>query len=363
MTIKIDKSSWSRAKFGDVVENTNRTIKNPIESGIDKFIGLEHLDSGELKIKRFGDTVDGVTFTKFVSPGQTLFGKRRAYQKKVAFAEFNAVCSGDILAFSAIPGLLAEEFLPFVVMSEGFFNRALSTSAGSLSPRTRWTDLAKFEFLLPPLDQQKEIAKVFWQFEKYTESLKELISDAMEIKQAFVRKKFDEFQQFDMMYLSKLISLEYGKSLTATSRIPGQYPVVGSTGIVGLHEEFLVEGPVIIVGRKGNAGNVFLIADDCFPIDTAYYVKMISDEVSQEFVFESLKVLDLPNLQESTAIPGLNRNRVYDLMIPVPPESIQEEFSVTLSKISDTILDFQKEMEAAERLKKKLLEALVGDET
>lgn len=186
MTLKIDKSSWSKAKFGDVVDNTNRTIKDPIESGVDKFIGLEHLDSGDLKIKRFGETVDGVTFTKFVSPGQTLFGKRRAYQKKVAFAEFNAVCSGDILAFSARSELLAEEYLPFVVMSEGFFNRALSTSAGSLSPRTRWSDLAKFEFLLPPLDQQKEIAKLFWKVENHKRLLQRELDHLGTVRKSWI---------------------------------------------------------------------------------------------------------------------------------------------------------------------------------
>ena len=82
-----------------------------------------------------------------------------------------------------------------------------------------------------------------------------------------------------------------------------------------------------------------------------------------KFVFECLTMLNLTNLQESTAIPGLNRNRVYDLMIPVPPDNIQEEFSVTLSKLSHTILDFQKEMETVERLKKKLLETLFGDKS
>lgn len=174
MTLAVDKSTWTKVKFGDIVENTNRTIKNPIEAGLDKFIGLEHLDGGELRIRRFGATADGVTFTKLVSPGQTLFGKRRAYQKKVAFADFDAVCSGDILAFSAKPAVLLAEYLPFIVSSEGFFKTALSTSAGSLSPRTRWADLAKFEFLLPLMEEQKKIAELFWKLESHSRQLQNL---------------------------------------------------------------------------------------------------------------------------------------------------------------------------------------------
>jgi type I restriction enzyme S subunit len=174
MNISIDKSTWDKVKFGDVVDNTNETIKNPVDSGIDKFIGLDHLESGDLRIKRFGNTLDGVTFTKLVLPGQTLFGKRRSYQRKVAFADFKAVCSGDILAFSAKPGLILDTYLPFVVSSDSFFAKAIATSAGSLSPRTRWSDLAKFEFLLPPIDIQTEIAKLFWAIESQLEAIEKL---------------------------------------------------------------------------------------------------------------------------------------------------------------------------------------------
>jgi len=363
MSLSIDKSSWETKSFGAMIDSITNRIDNPSESGVDRYVGLEHLDPGSMTVNRWG-TPDQVEATKLIfNKGDVIFGRRRAYQKKVSMADFTGICSAHALVLRGKPGLIDPLFLPVFLSSDIFLDRAIKISVGSLSPTVNWKTLATQEFSFPPIKQQAEIAKVFWQFEKYGESSKKLISAAMEIRQAFLRKKWDEFQQFDMMYLSKLISLEYGKSLTASARIPGPYPVVGSTGIVGLHEEFLVEGPVIIIGRKGNAGNVFLINDDCFPIDTSYYVKMISNEVSQEFVFECLTMLNLPNLQESTAIPGLNRNRVYDLMIPVPPDSIQEEFSVTLSKISNTILDFQKEMEAVERLKQKLLEELFGDES
>ena len=112
---------------------------------------MEHMDPGELGIERWGDVADGTTFTRVVTPGQTLFGKRRAYQRKVAYAEFDAICSGDIYTFEAIDGELVPELLPFLVQSERFFDHALGTSAGSLSPRTNWRDLANFEFDLPPV--------------------------------------------------------------------------------------------------------------------------------------------------------------------------------------------------------------------
>ncbi len=153
MTLDLDRSAWERVRFGDVVRNVNETAKDVGAAGIDRVIALEHLDPpGELQISRWGDVADGTTFTKRVRPPrQTLFGKRRAYQRKAAYAEFEAITSGDILVFEANQAKLLPDLLPFLVQSEPFFAHALDTSAGSLSPRTNWGgDLAKFEFDLPP---------------------------------------------------------------------------------------------------------------------------------------------------------------------------------------------------------------------
>ena len=105
---------------------------------------------------------DGVTFTSVFKPGQVLFGKRRAYQRKVAVADFTGVCSGDIYvlesqdASALLPGLL-----PFICQTDAFFEHAVGTSAGSLSPRTNWKSLADFEFALPPMEVNAMFCGVF----------------------------------------------------------------------------------------------------------------------------------------------------------------------------------------------------------
>lgn len=165
MSLNLDKSMWERVAFGEVVRNVNETVKDAAANDIDRVVAMEHMDPGELKIERWADIAGGTTFTRRVRPGQTLFGKRRAYQRKVAYAEFDAVCSGDIYTFEANEPRMLTEFLPFVVQSDPFFDHALDTSAGSLSPRTNWRDLAHFEFDLPPLDEQKRIADLMWAVE------------------------------------------------------------------------------------------------------------------------------------------------------------------------------------------------------
>lgn len=172
MSLNLDKSTWKRVAFGDVVQNLNVTVRDPASEGIDRIIAMEHLDPGELKIDRWGGVEDGTTFSRRVSPGQTLFGKRRAYQRKAAFAEFDAICSGDILVFQADPQRLLAEMLPFLVQSNGFYDHALGTSAGSLSPRTNWRDLASYEFDLPPLKEQKRIADTMWALEGHRAALR-----------------------------------------------------------------------------------------------------------------------------------------------------------------------------------------------
>jgi type I restriction enzyme S subunit len=166
MSLNLNKSAWERVAFGDVVRNVNETVKDAAANGIDRVIAMEHMDPGELKIERWGDAAEGTTFTRRVRPGQTLFGKRRAYQRKVAYAEFDAICSGDIYTFEADETRMRGDFSPFLVQSDPFFDHALDTSAGSLSPRTNWRDLANFEFDLPPLDEQKRIADLLWKLEQ-----------------------------------------------------------------------------------------------------------------------------------------------------------------------------------------------------
>lgn len=154
------RDGWTRVRFGDVVDNCNDTGKGS-GGAPERYIGLEHLEPGSLNVRNFGDTSDGTTFTKVCKPGQVLFGKRRAYQRKIALASFEALVSGDIYVLQPKTSAVLPELLPFICMSDRFFEHAVGTSAGSLSPRTNWSSLANFEFDLPPLEQQRRIVAIF----------------------------------------------------------------------------------------------------------------------------------------------------------------------------------------------------------
>jgi type I restriction enzyme S subunit len=157
------KPGWKLVKFGEVVKNANLVERDPEANGIERIVGLEHIDPENLHIRHWNSAAAGTSFTRRFVPGQTLFGKRRAYQRKVAYAEFEGICSGDILTFEPKDRkVLLPELLPFICQSDAFFDHALGTSAGSLSPRTGWSALQEFKFALPPLSTQGRIAEVLW---------------------------------------------------------------------------------------------------------------------------------------------------------------------------------------------------------
>lgn len=132
---------------------------------------------------------------------------------------------------------------------------------------------------------------------------------------------------FPLLPFDEVCTLEYGRSLPQAARIDGPYPVMGSNGQSGLHNEFVVKGPGIVVGRKGSAGEVTWVDEDFFPIDTTYYVKLVNPDTTDiRYLYHVLRTLDLPSLRGGAGIPGLNRTDVYqNHRIPLPPLQVQRE--------------------------------------
>ena len=183
------RDGWRIMRFGEAASNVDITEHNPLANGIERYVGLDHIDPESLHLKRWGLIEEGTSFTRKFVKGQVLFGKRRAYQRKVAIADFDGICSGDILVFEAKNDLLPE-LLPFIVQSEGFYEYALSTSAGSLSPRTKWKDLAAYEFALPPKDEQRRIADILWAAEDLLSKLDNLSEEDRQLQNTIMQSLF-----------------------------------------------------------------------------------------------------------------------------------------------------------------------------
>ncbi len=149
--------------------------------------------------------------------------------------------------------------------------------------------------------------------------------------------------------LGTLLEFKYGKGLPERNRVYGEFPVYGSGGVVGYHNEFLIKAPGIIIGRKGSIGEVYYSKENFFPIDTVFYVEN-SKEYDLRYSYYLLKSLDLKSLNSDAAVPGLNRNVAYDQMIEIPPLSEQKKIAEVLSAYDDLIEVNQKKIKTLETL-------------
>jgi len=165
----INKSNWKLVKLGDVVEEINLREGNPSTSEYKRFVGLEHFISGNLKIKDWKPTDDLVSAAKVFQSGDILFARRNAYLKRASMVEFDGLCSGDAFVLREDHTKIEPGYLSFIVNSDSLWEYANSNAAGTMSKRVKWRDLAEYEFLLPPKDQQAKIAELLWAMDDVVE--------------------------------------------------------------------------------------------------------------------------------------------------------------------------------------------------
>ncbi|WNK57682.1 restriction endonuclease subunit S [Pantoea agglomerans] len=150
---------WQMVKFGDIAKHISKRVE-PSETDLEIYVGLEHLDPDSLKIKRHGTPSDVEGQKLLVKKGQIIFGKRRAYQRKVAVADWDCICSAHAMVLEADPKNIIPEFLPFFMLSDDFMSRAISISEGSLSPTIKWKSLENQVFKIPRRHAQEKLLNV-----------------------------------------------------------------------------------------------------------------------------------------------------------------------------------------------------------
>jgi type I restriction enzyme, S subunit len=165
-------------RFDQMAVQVKDKIDNPAEADVDRYVGLEHIDPESLKIRRWGETTDVESSKIIFQSGDIIFGKRRAYQRKLALADFDGICSAHAMVLRPKTDVVLEEFLPFFMQSDIFMDRAVKISVGGLSPTINWRDLAKEEFPLPPLEEQRRIVAVLMCGERAAQSYAALVDTA-----------------------------------------------------------------------------------------------------------------------------------------------------------------------------------------
>jgi len=352
--LKLDKTSWVKTKLGELAEEISVRVENPSKSQYDRFVGLDCFVSGELKIKKWSGTSNVNSSAKAFKAGDVLFARRNAYLKRASLVEFDGCCSGDAFVLRENHDKIVPGFLSFIVNSEKLWTYANSNAEGTMSKRVKWRDLANYEFLLPPKEQQVELAELLWAMDTVIEKdleVLERLERYIEVSQKSI------FQESKTLKLKDLIELNYGKALKDSDRIDGSFKVVSSSGIQGTHNQYLSKGPGIVVGRKGNAGEIFWIEDDFWTIDTAYYVTLKKEYLSYPIkgIYYLLKSVDFKKDLIATAVPGLNRDDALNNRINLPSISELNSYVEKLDKLNELYLKLESKLQSSKALQKALI--------
>ena len=199
------KNGWIKHRFDEMAVVVNDRIDDPAKADVEYYVGLEHLDSESLTIRRWGAPSD-VDATKLrFRAGDIIFGRRRVYQRKLAVADFDGICSAHAMVLRAKPAVALPEFLPFFMQSDLFMERAREISVGSLSPTINWKTLAKEEFALPPLAEQLGIAEVVTLAGALSEAVRNLL-DAAVAMHAGVLSSLESSSECKPVRLGSLLS-------------------------------------------------------------------------------------------------------------------------------------------------------------
>lgn len=391
------KPGWQMVKFGDVVKNANLTERDPAAAGIDRIVGLEHIDPENLHIRRWGAPEDNASFTRKFVPGQTLFGKRRAYQRKVAYAEFEGICSGDILTFEPINRKqLLPELLPFICQTDKFFDYALGTSAGSLSPRTSWGALKEFEFPLPPIEEQKRIAEILWAADEAIERLGESFAKAQKAEYSLAHNLIPVSQVH--IFTGKLkqriqadFKIVQGSFLfTAQSGNGEPTPSIDSNGnslffkVADFNrnneETYLSEAEITFSKEQNQSIRLFPPGTIIFPkrgatiflnkvgqlLKPAALDPNLMALVPKEnkcvsgYLYWLIKLIRLHRVSETTSLPQLNHKHLMPLWLPAPPFDKQKQIVGLLDSMREQKNRVRTHLAKCVEVKKQLMEKYIG---
>ena len=188
------KLGWTRVAFGDMVRQVKDRV-DPGRAGLERYVAGDHMDTDHLRIRRWGKIGDGYLGPAFhmrFRPGQVLYGSRRTYLRKVAIADFEGITANTTFVLeSKDPSVLLPDLLPFIMQSESFHKHSIEQSKGSVNPYVNFSDLATYEFALPPLAEQPRIASVLNGAEAVISTFHRLAASTDSLRRALLISTFD----------------------------------------------------------------------------------------------------------------------------------------------------------------------------
>lgn len=321
----------TKYKFDEIAINSTQK-KKPTEEDKVYYIGLEHIDPGCFDVVRWGSDVAPTGDKLLMQKGDVLFGKRRAYQRKVAIAPFDGIFSAHGMVLRPNLKVIDANYFPFFISSDKFMETAVRISVGGLSPTINWKDLARQEFELPSLDEQKVLADKLWAAYRLKEAYKKLLVATDEMVKSQFIEMFGGLCQ-DTPW-SDVVTITNGKAYPEEYQEEGAYPICGSGGIMCYGEKKLCNGNTTILGRKGNINNPIFMESGYWIVDTAFSIDVDKAKLHPKFFYYWCCQYDFTKLNKQGVLPSLTRKDLEKVKMAIPQMRDQLKF-VSIAEQAD----------------------------
>ncbi len=325
----------SKVRLGDVAVEHKETCKNN-KNGY-PIVGLEHLIPEEITLSNWDEGSDN-TFSKVFRKGNVLFGRRRAYLKKAAVAPFDGICSGDITVIEALPDKILPELLPFIIQNDALFDYAVGKSAGSLSPRVKWEHLQNYEFELPELSKQKELADILWAMDETKKSYQKLIFATDElVKSQFIEMFGEPKNSPDVVNLETAFTIRDDLRRPINDAVRSEmhtgklYPYYGANGKVDDINEFLMDCDAICLAEDcGSYGagepTSYIVTGKCW-VNNHAHVLIPKENCDIEFANVYFRILDMTEYVTGTTRLKLTQAKMKTIPFVLPSMALQRQFA------------------------------------
>ncbi|GAB3073378.1 restriction endonuclease subunit S [Micromonospora schwarzwaldensis] len=388
MSLNLDKSGWKRVALGDVIRHVTDRV-DPETSGLERFLAGEHIPSNSLHITDWGvigrDPI-GPMFYKRFRPGHVLYVSRRSYLRKTAVPDFEGITGEKTFVLETCdPSILLQEFMPFLLSSELFHFYAVANSRGSVNPYINWTDLANYQFDLPPIHEQERIAAILWMTEDAVRVARHVKNCATAAVRELGSSLLSRFE-WRASLGDVLTGIAAGRSLPGSSAPArdGKYGVlkvsaIGEEGFIaaenkelldqrGFSSECQIFGGDLLVTRANTSAYVgrscivpadhpnLMLSDKTLRLDVREAV------VTRSFVYEYLQVprtrAEIASVATGTgaAMKNISQKDVRRLAFPAIPLTDQARFLEKMAQARAAVVCAQRDVDNARELQARLLQ-------
>ena len=343
--LNVNKSTWTLTKIGDLAKDISIRVDNPGLSEYNRFVGLGNFISGDIKIKTWESTENLASSAKAFQAGDILFARRNAYLRRASLVDFDGCCSGDAFVLRENKEKVIPGFLVFLMNSNALWNFANSNAAGTMSKRVKWRDLAEYEFLLPPKDQQAKLAKLLWAMDEVIERENEVLSLNEKLFLSYSKSIFSEGNgnQKDLMNLGVLTMGQSPAGCTYNKNGLGM-PFLQGNAEFGVknptHMQHttaprkIVQANTILISVRAPVGDLN-IANREYCIGRGLAGLYIENEYLRDYVYNFLKYAryELERNSTGSTFKAINKDTLSSQKCVIPDDAVLKDNSNKLNSI------------------------------